>query len=232
MNSQRLGLSLLALLGPALMWGGCGEPSREEARDDIAQVRCDRFEECGQIGSGERFSSMDACVVDQTREFDMRWPAARCSSGHLNEARYEDCLKRASTLACDGAIAIADQQAFDMECSARRLCVDPGDDDMLPPDPTRQELRDEITRTQCNRAQDCGQVGQGKRYEDYAACLAQVQNDFDQLWPADQCDGRVNEGVFDSCNERVSKVSCEGIGGAIEVLQFLNNCNASRVCID
>lgn len=224
--------SLAAMLLIAPAWSGCGEPSREEARDDIAQVRCDRFEECDQIGAEKRFSSTDDCIRDQTSEFDTRWPVERCSSGHLNEARYEDCLRRASTLACDGAIAIADQQAFDMECSARRICVDPDDDDMLPPKPTRKELRDEIVRTQCNRAQDCEQIGVDKRYEDYATCLAEVKGDFDQLWPAEQCDGRINEGVFDSCNERVTKVSCEGIGGAIELLQFLNNCNANRVCID
>lgn len=222
----------LASLGALLGFGlGCGEPTLVEATDDIAQVRCERFDECGDVGAGERYPSFDRCVSEQTAEFEQRWPVERCAEGHLNEELYDSCLKRAETIACSGALQASDQQAFDAACSARQLCVDPSEEGGgLPPEPSREEYREELAHAQCNRAQECGQIGVDARYPDFEACLVSVRADVDDFWPADRCDDRVDETIFDQCKQKLIETSCDGLGGLVQALDFLASCNASRVC--
>lgn len=227
-SSTPLQLWPIALLVPMAV--ACGEPTREEARDDIAQVRCERFEECGDIGSGETFSSLDDCVVNQKQDFNDRWPSDRCAEGHLNEELYENCLKRASTIACDGSARATDQQAFDRECSARKLCTDKDTDDRNPPPPKREEYRDDIARSLCNRAIECDTIGEDKRYKDYDECMQESRKDIDDVWPEDRCATSIDPTQFDVCNDKAATATCQAVGGFVALLDFLATCNANRVC--
>lgn len=97
----------------------CLEPSREDYRDDLAQASCERQEACGNI------DDIDDCIVEKRADFNDLWPADKCGNGRMNEARAEDCIKRAESFSCSGNFI--DDLAFLNECKASKVCIDPAD---------------------------------------------------------------------------------------------------------
>lgn len=96
---------------------------------------------------------------------------------------------------------------------------------------TREEYRDNISDTICDRAMECEKIGEGKTFEDYDACLKQRQKDIDSLWPAEQCTASIAPEQFDVCNNEAKKISCFYVDGSFtEYVDFLNKCAADKVC--
>jgi hypothetical protein len=116
---SRLPLSLVLISSLA----ACGE-SREEYRDEAAQTACQREDECGNIGSDKTFKSMDDCIVDKTSDFNNTWPSDRCQDERINEEKFDACMGRLSSIACDGFTRLADVAAFASECNADKVCID------------------------------------------------------------------------------------------------------------
>ena len=100
---------------------GCLEPSREDYRDDLAQASCERLEACGNIPGS--YDSFDDCIVEKRADFNDLWPASKCDNGRINEARAEDCIKRAESYSCNSNFL--DDLAFVNECRADKVCIDP-----------------------------------------------------------------------------------------------------------
>lgn len=118
-----LRLSLMALIPVALLAGSCGE-SREEYRDEAAQVACEREQECGRIGDGKDYRTFDDCVVDKTDDFNRTWPSDQCKDDRINEEKFDACMGRLSSIACEGFTRLADAAAFANECNADKVCTD------------------------------------------------------------------------------------------------------------
>lgn len=108
-----------------LVAAGCGEPSREERVQDIAQVGCDRWQECGEIGPGERHESYAECRSSLESTFYDLWPAEQCEAGQMNDSTYNTCRERAQNFPCDSGIL--DQLSFANSCGAGDVCIDPRD---------------------------------------------------------------------------------------------------------
>ena len=122
--------------GAMLITVGCGEaastvddtalePSRDTRVQAISDTACDRFEECGLIGSEDDdvYASMDECETDMRQQFYDLWPADECNRGQMNARSYQDCDQRAETYACD-------QNVFEFisyysQCNADEVCTDP-----------------------------------------------------------------------------------------------------------
>jgi hypothetical protein len=118
-NEVRLGLALMA----AVAMTGCLEPSREAQRDTAANTRCSRLEECGEIGSGERYTDFDDCVVEVRASFNDLWPADECADGRINEELFDGCLQDLRTSDCNENFF--DQLEFLGDCNADAICTDP-----------------------------------------------------------------------------------------------------------
>ncbi len=108
-----------------LVAAGCGEPSREERVQDIAQVGCDRWQECGEIGPGERHESYAECRSSLESTFYDLWPAGQCGNGQINESVYDSCTERANNFPCDAGFF--DQVGFAADCGADDVCIDPSE---------------------------------------------------------------------------------------------------------
>jgi hypothetical protein len=109
-----------------MMGPGCaGEPSREEYRDEITEAVCDRYDECGRIGSGRDYNSMDDCRVDMRNTFNDLWPSSECDQGRINPDRYDICYSRAKSLSCNNMLG--ETLWFGLNCNANQVCIDPAE---------------------------------------------------------------------------------------------------------
>jgi hypothetical protein len=114
-----LAVALLAL-------AACGDTDRTDYRDDMAEANCARLQECGEIGpeEGQRYEDVEDCLLDKLSDFNDFWPASKCDDGRINEAKFEECHSRISTLSCDTGGAFIDSVAFVSECNAEKVCID------------------------------------------------------------------------------------------------------------
>ncbi|TXD44566.1 hypothetical protein FRC96_00345 [Lujinxingia vulgaris] len=109
------------MLALALPLFGCGEPTREDYRDEAAETYCDRADECGNIGDGQDYETVSDCVIDQTDLFNEAWPADECGNGRINETQFDSCVDRLEVVACDGNFF--DQLSALDECRAGNVCT-------------------------------------------------------------------------------------------------------------
>lgn len=98
--------------------------SRSAYVEDAADTACDRINECGEIGNDKTYRTYDDCVVAQTEGFNDLWPSDQCEGERINGAKFDDCMARASSMACDGFSSLADAAAFSNECNADKVCTD------------------------------------------------------------------------------------------------------------
>ncbi|TXD36141.1 hypothetical protein FRC98_13545 [Lujinxingia vulgaris] len=109
------------MLALALPLFGCGEPTREDYRDEAAETYCDRVDECGNIGDGGEYESVSDCIIDQKDRFNEVWPASECDNGRINETQFDRCLDRINVAACDGSWL--DTFSAINECRAGNVCT-------------------------------------------------------------------------------------------------------------
>lgn len=118
-----LRLSLMALIPVALLATSCGE-SREEYRDEAAQIACENEQRCGFIGDGKDYRTFDDCIVDKTDDFNRAWPSDRCQDDRINEEKFDTCMNRLSSIACENPARFTDSISFASECNADKVCTD------------------------------------------------------------------------------------------------------------
>lgn len=87
-----------AILLAALGASGCAV-SREGARDRAVAHACDRLQACGNIGSGQMYSTRDDCEIKQRSFWTDYWPAADCEDRISGDA-LDYCLQSIDRAAC------------------------------------------------------------------------------------------------------------------------------------
>jgi hypothetical protein len=92
---KQLAFSIIALCALA----SCGPPSREQARDMATTRSCDWYASCGEIGSGKRYETRDACEVDVRSSWNNLWPTADCN-GKIDGDALDVCLKAIDITDC------------------------------------------------------------------------------------------------------------------------------------
>ena len=123
--SPRLSLVSADLIPLLAMASACGEPSREDYRDDMVAARCDRLMQCGD----DTYDSYEDCEIDVRAFFNDLWPSDQCSDGRISEAKFEFCRDLVATSRCDPNFfqQVGDVAEFNQECSADAVCIDPAD---------------------------------------------------------------------------------------------------------
>ena len=96
-------------------------------------------------------------------------------------------------------------------------------------EPDREDYRDEAAEDFCNEAEDCGNLGSGIIPDTHSDCIIEMQGEFNERWPADECDdGRINEEDYERCMSRALDYACEG--GFLTGWDALDRCSADNVC--
>lgn len=99
------------------------EPSREQYRDDLAMVRCEREERCGNLGNyGGTFED---CLIEETANANQVWPEADCGGGRIDDELALACYDEVRTWSCTGLDSLGDLGRVLDVCQADRVCVDP-----------------------------------------------------------------------------------------------------------
>lgn len=105
------------------------------------------------------------------------------------------------------------------------------DDTVVEPDlSARIQL---IAGRSCDRFEECGEVGaqDGAKYASRDECENDMEGQFRDLWPADECsDGRIEATKYNACVSRAETYSCDM--GIFEFITYYDECNASDVCTD
>ena len=103
------------------------------------------------------------------------------------------------------------------------------DDTRLEPDREQRVLA--ITQTACDRFESCGNIGNDEAFETYEECLAQQEDNFRDLWPADECgNGQIDTSMYKDCDARAESYPCDS--NIFDFLSYYSQCNADDVCID
>lgn len=90
------------------------------ASERIAEARCHRERECGNIGPDKTFSSSEDCRVRIEHDWHDDLNARQCPGG-INEHELEDCLKQVREEACENPF---DTLARITECTAAQICIE------------------------------------------------------------------------------------------------------------
>jgi hypothetical protein len=91
---------------------------------------------------------------------------------------------------------------------------------------SRQSARAQATSLTCQRYDMCMLIGPGKMYADHEACEIAWQAAWDGQWPAASCDGKINQGQYETCLAAIRGTSCN-LG---DLLLTLGKCDKANVC--
>jgi hypothetical protein len=116
-------LGLCATLG--LVGGrGCGGVSgpsdpRIAARDQAAHKTCDKYNTCGQIGTGLAYATYDSCVTDWQAKWEGQWPISTCED-KISQPDLTTCIDAIGGTDCTSLLDIAN--TIYVKCAAARVC--------------------------------------------------------------------------------------------------------------
>ena len=102
------------------------EFSREQYVEQISDKACDRFEECGQFGSGKLYADEAECESTLETRFYELWPEAQCGNNQITGSSYDSCLEQAEGFTCEtGLASVDDYVTYVSDCNAEKVCTDP-----------------------------------------------------------------------------------------------------------
>ena len=90
------------------------------AAEQIAQSRCDRERECGNIGKDQTFSSMQDCLTRIQNDWKDELNARECPGG-INQKELNECLGQVRSEACANPF---DTLARITECTSGQICIE------------------------------------------------------------------------------------------------------------
>jgi hypothetical protein len=95
-------------------------------------------------------------------------------------------------------------------------------------DSSQPAARDRTAAAVCARYNACGQVGPGKMYASAESCDIDQRAAWEKMWPAEECDGRIDPVQLDICLQSINAAECMN---GLDVLNILvNKCPKSKVC--
>ncbi|HEX2660882.1 MAG TPA: DUF6184 family natural product biosynthesis lipoprotein [Polyangia bacterium] len=92
---------------------------------------------------------------------------------------------------------------------------------------TQAGARDAAAAAACNYYARCMMIGSGKTFASTDACLTQVKNTFQTLWPPEACMTISSTGI-NNCLTSINIAECGNGSDAANVL--LNKCTRANVC--
>ena len=90
------------------------------AAEQIAQARCEREKECGNIGADKTFSSSQDCLARIQNDWKDDLNARECPGG-INQHELNECMAQVRAEACANPF---DTLARITECTSGQICVE------------------------------------------------------------------------------------------------------------
>ena len=92
----------------------------QSAAEQIAQSRCERERECGNIGKDKTFSSSQDCLARIQNDWKDELNARQCPGG-INQKQLNQCLTQVRAEACANPF---DTLARITECTSGQICIE------------------------------------------------------------------------------------------------------------
>ena len=90
------------------------------AAEQIAQSRCERESQCGNIGADKTFSSSQDCLARIQNDWKEDLNKRQCPGG-INQHELTECLQQVRTEACGNPF---DTLARITECTSGQICIE------------------------------------------------------------------------------------------------------------
>jgi len=90
------------------------------ATEQIADARCERESQCGNIGDNKAFSSRQDCLARIRADWKEDLNARECPGG-INQHQLDQCLAQVRAEACANPF---DTLARITECTSRQICIE------------------------------------------------------------------------------------------------------------
>jgi Family of unknown function (DUF6184) len=93
---------------------------------------------------------------------------------------------------------------------------------------SQTSARDRATTAVCNKLQSCGQLDAGQIYTSRDDCQVQQTAYWQNTWPPESCEGRIDSTNLDRCLTAIDQSQC---GNGLDFLDIvLNKCTRDSVC--
>jgi hypothetical protein len=80
----------------------------------------------------------------------------------------------------------------------------------------------------CNRYQACGDISATGSYMSIADCQTDWKAKFTNQWPANECEGRIDQSMLGVCRSRIMSTSCTNVLDVLTTFEVY--CSAAAVC--
>jgi hypothetical protein len=90
------------------------------AAEQIAQARCEREQQCGNVGSDKTFSSAQDCLVRIQSDWKDDLNARECPGG-INQHELNECMAQVRAEACSNPF---DTLARITQCTSGQICIE------------------------------------------------------------------------------------------------------------
>jgi hypothetical protein len=90
------------------------------AAEQIAQARCEREQQCGNIGRDKTFSSSQDCFLRIENDWKDELSARQCPGG-INQKELNECMGQVRAEACSNPF---DTLARITECTSAQICIE------------------------------------------------------------------------------------------------------------
>ena len=90
------------------------------AAEQIAQARCEREQECGNIGADKTYSSAQDCLARIQNDWKDELSSRQCAGG-INQHELNECMGQIRTEACGNPF---DTLARITECTQGQICIE------------------------------------------------------------------------------------------------------------
>jgi hypothetical protein len=88
--------------------------------------------------------------------------------------------------------------------------------------------RSDAASEACDLAERCGSIGTGKEFVTRSECITKREASLVDLWPAAECDGKIDSDAFDFCITAIKGTQC---GNGLDFLNTtFNKCGKAQVC--
>jgi hypothetical protein len=94
------------------------------AAEQIADARCQRERQCGNIGADKTYSSLQDCLARIQGDWKEDLNARQCPGG-INQRELNQCLEQVRSEACANPF---DTLARVTECTSRQICIEESDE--------------------------------------------------------------------------------------------------------
>jgi hypothetical protein len=87
--------------------------------------------------------------------------------------------------------------------------------------------REGAAQRHCKFEERCGNIGSGKNYASVQECLTDKRAFWQDMWPTDKCNGRINGDTLNVCYTAVENTQCNNF---VDTLATYSKCESSDVC--